>query len=85
MQWSRGALPNSDRPREPMLHLHRTSPDMRESPPPYGEGLPKCQPGSDTSATSRNALRQQFLKGRYGVSNDFAALLAPLIWEARRD
>jgi hypothetical protein len=68
-----------------MLHLNRTSPNKRKSPTPCGEGLPMCQLGGDTPAPSRNALRQQFLRGRCGVSEDFAALIAPMIWETRRD
>jgi hypothetical protein len=67
-----------------MLCLDQPSP-KRESPTPWGEGLPMCQLGGVTQAPSRNALRQQFLKGRCGLSDDFAALIAPMIWEGRRD
>jgi hypothetical protein len=68
-----------------MLHLDRTSPDKRKSRPPYGERLPNCSPGNEPPFNNRNALRQQFLRGRCGVSDDFAALIAPMIWEQRRD
>ena len=68
-----------------MPNLGGLSLPKRESRQPDGWTAPEMSLGGDTPFSSRNALRQQFLNGRYGVSNDFAALLAPLIWEARRD
>ena len=69
-----------------MQNLEKVSFERRESREPgKGYTAPEMSLGGDTPSSSRNALRQQFLSGRCGVSDSLAALLAPLVWEGRHD
>ena len=68
-----------------MPHLHGPTDLKRESRPAGTERLPECLLGGDTGVDSAKALQVQTLCGRYGVPDNLAALLAPLVWEGRRN
>lgn len=69
-----------------MARIEGRSHLKRESRPAFvAERLPViCQLGGDDHLDSSKALRVQILSGRHGISDSFAKLLAPLVWEGNR-
>jgi hypothetical protein len=56
---------------------------QQNDPAHRGEAV-ECLRAGDMDGSSKNTVRTQFLRGRHGVPNRLAGLLAPLVWEEPR-